>query len=144
MRRMIQEFSAAAAVLLAAAFLAPGAGAQVTSPVASQVEFTSADWVAVAGALVQSSARAPGSESSYAALIAAANAYRLAGRPTLARHVALDAAKGALQAGFAVTAARAYLAAATLSGDLHEPDSALDYYARCRQLADLAPTVHRQ
>ncbi len=55
--------------------------------------------------------------------------------------MALNAAKQAYHRGFAVTAARAYLAAATLSGELNEPEVALHYYAHCRQLADLRPAV---
>jgi hypothetical protein len=142
MRGRIRSLSAAAAVLLAAAFLAPGVSAQAAGP-ASSVKSTPAEWVGAADALVQSAARAPASEADYAALIAAANAYRIGGRLSSARRVALKAATQAQRAGFDVTAARAYLAAATLSDDLNEPDVARGYYAQCRQLADLKPAVRR-
>jgi hypothetical protein len=138
----IRKVNAAAVIVLAAAGLAPGVSAQVpAAPPVSPVMNTSADWIEMADALVQSAAQAPGVEAGCEALIAAANAYRVAGRANYARHVALEAATRARHAGLAVTAARAYFAAATLSKDLHEPDVALGYFAQCRQLADLAPAV---
>ncbi len=143
MKGIIRKFSAAAAILLALAWLAPGGSAQAAGPATAPVQSTRAEWVGVGDALLQTAAQAPGSEESCVALLAAANAYRAGGRLSYARRVALQAASRARQAGFAVTAARAYLAAATLSEDLNQPEVAQEYFAKCRQLADLNPRLRR-
>ncbi len=143
MRGSIRRFSAGAAVVVAATCLATGVSAQATTRHVP-LNKTEAEWVGTADALMRSAARAPESQTSSETLIAAANAYRVGGRLSYARRLALQAATNARHAGFDVTAARAYLAAATLSEDLNESDAALFYYAQCRQLADLKPAVRWQ
>jgi hypothetical protein len=70
-------------------------------------------------------------------LLAGATAYRIAGRISMARRIALEAVARAMRAGDDEGAAHAYLAAASYSAELRDEDATRAYVYRSRMLADI-------
>ncbi len=153
MRSAFRVLGALAAILAAGAIVPsvlvaqqpnPGAAEQLEAR-AAQPNAVSADWVDVGNSLVQAAGlRGFSDPRAFDDLIGAANAYRIAGKLTLARRTALELARRSVQANDPDRAAHAYLAAATVSFDLREDEAARTYLERAARQGDSAKLTFEQ
>ncbi len=146
MRSAIRQLGALAAILAAGAIAPtilvaqqatnPGAAEQLEAR-AAHPNTVSADWADTGRLLVEAAGlRAATDPRALDDLIGAAGAYRVAGKPATARRIALQAARQSIRAGEADRAAHAYMAAADLSFELREDETARTYLERAARQGD--------
>ncbi len=146
MRSAIRQLSALAAILAAGVIVSTNLAAQQSADpnAAEQLEARAshpnaraADWIDSGNLLVQAAGlRSVTDPRALEDLIGAASAYRVAGKLTLARRTALQAATRSLRARDADRAAHAYLAAADLSFALRDEEGARTYLERAARQGD--------
>ncbi len=146
MRSAIRQLCALAAILAAGALVPTTLAAQQAADpgTAEQLEAraahpnaVAADWIDTGKLLVEAAGlRAAADPRALDDLIGAAGAYRVAGKLTLARRAALQAATRSVRARAADRAAHAYLAAADLSFALRDEEGARTYLERAAREGD--------
>ncbi len=145
MRSALRQLGALTAILAAGAIVPATVAAQTPDPSAAErlearaahPNTGSSGWIDTGSLLVEAAGlRAASDPRALDDLIGAAGAYRVAGKLTLARRSALQAAARSLRAADPDRAAHAYLAAAELSFALRDEEAARTYLERAARQGD--------